>query len=116
MEIHGVYLINFGTNVGKEFNGQHYGIIISEKSKKDETMLVVPLTSKKKGIKYRGGFTIDNTKYQKEPSCLSSFAKVRKLREIDKNRIIKKKLIFSLDDEDIDKLKKSLKELIICLK
>ena len=48
MEIHGVYLIDFGTNIGKEFNGRHYWIIISEKSKKDETILVVPLTSKKK--------------------------------------------------------------------
>lgn len=115
MEVHGVYLIDFGANIGKEFNGKHYGIVISPKSKKDETMLVVPITSKKAKVKYRGGFSIDNSKYQATPSCTSSFAKVRKIREIDKKRIIKNKLIYKLDQEDIEKLKTSLKDVIISL-
>lgn len=116
MEIHGVYLIDFGINIGKEFNGRHYGIIISPQAKKDATMLVVPITSKKVGVKYRGGFTIDNCKYQVNPSCDFSFAKVRKIREIDKKRIVKKKLIYKLDDFDIEKLKISLKDVIVSLK
>ncbi|MGL5426316.1 MAG: type II toxin-antitoxin system PemK/MazF family toxin [Cetobacterium sp.] len=116
MEVHGVYLIDFGVNVGKEFNGKHYGIVISSKAKKDETMLVVPITSKKANVKYRGGFTIDNSKYQEAPSCTSSFAKVRKIREIDKGRIVRKKLIYKLDEQDIDKLKASLKDVIVSLK
>ncbi|MGL6100386.1 MAG: hypothetical protein ACRC0G_12270 [Fusobacteriaceae bacterium] len=46
MEVHGVYLIDFGVNVGKEFNGKHYGIVISSKA----------------NVKYRGRFTIDKLK------------------------------------------------------
>ncbi|MGL6064717.1 MAG: type II toxin-antitoxin system PemK/MazF family toxin [Fusobacteriaceae bacterium] len=115
MEIHGVYLIDFGINIGNEFNGKHYGIIISSKSHKDETMLVVPITSKKAKVKYRGGFTIDNNKYQKNPSCSFSFAKVRKIKEIDKKRIITKKLIYKLDEIDVNKLKTSLKDVIVSL-
>ena len=115
MEIHGVYLIDFGVNTGKEFNGKHYGIVISSKSKKDETMLVVPITSKKPNVKYRGGFTIDNTLYQVAPSCSRSFAKVRKIREIDKKRFVSKKLIYKLNDDDLSKLIKSLKDVIVSL-
>lgn len=112
MIIHGVYLINFGINIGNEFNGNHYGIVISSKEKGEDTFIVVPITSKKEGKKYRGGFTIDNKKYQKNPSCDSSFALVKKLREVHKSRVIKKTPMFNLDFEDLEKLRDALRKMI----
>ena len=60
-----VYLIDFKQNIGGEISGKHYAVIMSKMSKKDDTLIVAPITSKKKGKKYRGGITIDCTKYQK---------------------------------------------------
>lgn len=99
MEILGVYLVDLGNNTGGEINGKRYCIVISQISKKDDTLLVVPITGKKVGTKYRGGFTIDNKKYFKEPAYEKGFAKVRKIREIDKKRVVSG-LRFTLDDED----------------
>ncbi len=67
MEILGIYLVDLGENIGGEINGKRYCIVISQVSKKDNTMLAVPITGKKSGTKYRGGFTIDNTKFLIRP-------------------------------------------------
>ena len=55
----GVYLVNFKSNEGGELNGKHYAIILSKKTSPNKTLVVIPLTSKKKGKKYRGGFSVD---------------------------------------------------------
>ncbi len=59
-----VYLVNFTQKGGNEFYGKHYAIILTPPDKTDGTLLAVPLTGKKAGKKYRGGITLDNTKYQ----------------------------------------------------
>lgn len=111
MEILGVYIVDFGTNVGGEINKIRPAIVISDVSTKDNTLLVVPLTSKKPGVKYRGGFTIKHIKYQANPKYLTSFAKVRKIREIDKSRIISKKR-YTLDNDDASMLAEQVKKII----
>ncbi len=91
-----VYLINFPQKGGNEFYGKHYAIILTTPDKVDGTLLVAPLTGKKSGKKYRGGITIENSKYQNTPSKPKAYAYVRKIQEIDKRKIVyktKKKLI-----------------------
>ena len=115
MDILGVYLVDLGNNTGGEINGKRYCIVISQVSKKDNTLLVVPITGKKAGTKYRGGFTIDNKKYFKEPTYEKGFAKVRKIREIDKNRVISD-LRFNLDEDDTKLLIDSIKNVMPFIK
>ena len=106
IDVLGAYLIDFKNNVGGELSGKHYGVVLSAKSTKNNTLLVAPLTSKKAGKKYRGGFTIDCTKYQLAPSYPKAFVKIRKIREIDASRILGKKK-YDFDKEDKAKLAKT---------
>lgn len=103
----GVYLVDFKNNIGGEFNGKHYAIILSTSLSDNKTLVVIPITSKKKGKKYRGGITIDCTKYQENPKYEKAFAMVKKIREVDTGRIFKK-IVYKLDEEDIRKLKESI--------
>lgn len=109
IELFGVYLIDFKTNIGGELSGKHYAIIVSELIKPENTVVVIPLTSKKRGKKYRGGITIDCKKYQINPTKDKAFARVNKIREISKFRIYGNR-IYSLDANDIQKLKESMKK------
>ena len=43
--------MDLGENIGGEINGKRYCIVISQVSKKDNTMLAVPITGKKSGTK-----------------------------------------------------------------
>lgn len=99
LDILGVYLVDFKQNQGGELNGKHYALVISEKSKNDNTLIVAPITSKKSGKKYRGGITINCKKYQKQPQYDKAFIKIRKIREITASRILSKKK-YDLDFED----------------
>lgn len=47
-EILGVYLVDFKQNIGGELNGKHYAIVITEMTYNDKTLLVIPISSKKK--------------------------------------------------------------------
>ncbi|MDO4814491.1 MAG: type II toxin-antitoxin system PemK/MazF family toxin [Gemella sp.] len=87
MDIGGVYLVDFPRKGGNEFYGKHYAVVISKIDKGDGTLLVAPITGKKKGKKYRGGIAIDNYKYQSNPTYDSAFIYVRKIQEIDKRKI-----------------------------
>ena len=107
-EVLGVYLIDFKENIGGEISGKHYALILSKMSDKDKTLLVAPMTSKKIGKKYKGGFTIDCKKYQQNPTYDKAFIKIRKIREVDVKRIYGNKK-YDLDSEDLEKLKKSIK-------
>lgn len=118
-----VYLVNFPNKNGNEFYGKHYAVILTSPAN-DGTLLVAPITGKKPGKKYRGGITLDNHKYQKNPSYDKAYIYVRKIQEIDKRKIHfnKKvmnnyfeksyKLIFELDQEDLTKLKIKIKEIL----
>ncbi|CAM3118960.1 type II toxin-antitoxin system PemK/MazF family toxin [Streptobacillus felis] len=111
IEMFSVYLIdlpNINEN-SKVLKGKHFGLVLSEVSKKDNTLLIAPLTSKKKNKKYRGGITICNKKYSEKPKYDYAFIKLRKIREIDKTMIISKKK-FSLDNEDLRRLKVSFEK------
>lgn len=73
--------VKFGVNIGSEFSGDHYAIVIS----KQDTMLnpilhVIPLTSKK----HNYNIELDNLLYNED-----EIDKLRKLleREYDKNNI-----------------------------
>ena len=114
-EVLGVYLVDFQKNRGGELSGKHYGLVLTKMSEKDKTLLVAPMTSKNKGKKYKGGFTIDCTKYQQNPTYEKAFIKVRKIREIDIRRIYGNKK-YNLDEEDTKKLKKSMYEVFKFLK
>lgn len=137
MDIGGVYLMNFPKKGRNEFYGNHYGVVISNVSKDDGTLLVAPITGKKKGEKYRGGITIDNHKYQSQPSYDNAFIYVRKIQEIDRRKIKSKRKkqvdeagnvlldsegkelfekeyvkIYQLDDVDFNFLRDKCKEVI----
>ena len=58
-DILGVYLIDFKQNIGGEISGKHYAVVMSKMSKKDDTLIVAPITSKKKGKKYFFGIFTD---------------------------------------------------------
>ncbi|WP_228065087.1 type II toxin-antitoxin system PemK/MazF family toxin [Streptococcus cuniculi] len=87
LDIGGVYVVRFPNRGMNEFYGKHYGVILSKVSGDDKTLLIAPVTGKKKGRKYRGGITLDNFKYQTNPSYDSSFVYARKIQEVDKRRI-----------------------------
>ena len=92
-EVLGVYLVDFKTNnVGGEMSGKHYALVLSELSKKDSTLL----------------FTINCTKYQKNPTYAKAFVKIRKIREISKYRIYGDK-IYDLDKDDVRLLQEAFK-------
>ena len=104
-DVFDVYLVDFKKGIGGELSDKYYAVILT-KAGRDNTLLVAPITSKKSGKKYKGGFTIDCTKYQKNPSTPKAFVKIKKIREIDIKRIYGEK-IYNLDDSDRKKLKQS---------
>lgn len=111
VDLYGVYLVDFRKNVGGEINGKHYAVVLTCPSGRDKTFLVAPITSKKANVRYRGGFTIDCTKYQTNPTHLRCFVKIRKMREIDKKRILGKQ-IYKLDEEDVERLKNTTSRIL----
>lgn len=109
MEIGDVYLVNFGNNRGAEFSGNHYAVILTKEV--NNTLLVVPMTSKKSKKRYKHGITIEATKYQDDPTKDKAFLYVRKITEVDRSRIWKK--IYSLDEEDLNRLFQKIEDSII---
>lgn len=105
----GVYLIDFKQNVGAEFSGKHYAVVITEQV--NNTFLVVPITSKKSGKRYRHGITIDNEKYLSNPKYNRAFLLVRKLREVDRKRVLGTKR-YSLDTDDEQRLLDKIDEIL----
>ncbi len=108
-----VHLVKFGKTESngiqyKTFNGNHYAILLTKEM--DGTLLVVPGTSKKKGRKYRGGFTVDCYKYQDNPSVEKVFFCTRKITEVDRRQILtlSKGCIYKLDDKCIERCNLSL--------
>ena len=87
-EILGVYLVDFKSNEGGEMSGKHYGLVLSRTFGEDGTLLVAPITSKKPGKKYKGGFTIECEKYQKNPTYKKAFIQIRKIREITSRAMV----------------------------
>lgn len=115
MDILGVYSVDFGSNCGAEINGIRYAVVMSERNKKDGTFLVAPLTSKKSGVKYKGGITIVMKDYLLNPTYEKSFIKVRKMKEIDRKRIRGPKR-FDLNEVDKAKLIECMKDVFTFIK
>lgn len=137
LEIGGVYVVFFPNRKRNEFYGKHYGVVLSKVSNDDNTLLVAPITGKKASRRYRGGVTIDNSKYQTNSSYDSSFIYARKIQEIDKCRIVSErklkyddngnvlldgdgkelyyrqyKKVYQLNEEDLEKLRCKIAEII----
>lgn len=111
-DIHGVYLVDFKKGIGGELSGKHYSIIVTDIKKSDNnTLVVIPITSKKKGKKYRNGITIDCTKYQTNPTHEKAFAMVDKIREVSRYRIYGDK-IYQLDESDVKRMNDKIKSVL----
>lgn len=110
-DIHGVYLVDFRRGYGGELSGKHYSIVITEIKKSDNTLVVIPLTSKKKNKKYRNGITIDCTKYQTNPTHDKAFAMVDKIREVSRYRVYGDK-IYQLDEADVKRMNEKIKSVL----
>lgn len=134
IEIGKVYLVNFEkTRNGHEFYGKHFAVALTKPNSSDHTLLVAPITGKKNNKKYKGGITLSNNKYQTNPTYEKCFLYLRKIKEIDINKITYRRKpkkdkdgnilkdkngnelfdriyteIFSLDLEDTLKLKEKL--------
>lgn len=113
VETNHVNLVDFPDLGGRELIGRHYGLVLTSEEK--GTCLVAPLTSKKSGRKYRGGFTIDCHKYQANPKYDKAFISLRQLKELDTRKVLGKAR-YCLDTEDILKLAKSLHKLLPALR
>lgn len=48
-DVLGVYLVDFGNVRGAEFAGKHYAVVLSSVKINGDSLLVAPMTSKKKG-------------------------------------------------------------------
>ena len=102
MKVSDVYFVRFPFKNGREFYGDHYGVILTPNL--NGTVLIAPITSKKSGKKYRGGITIITSKYQKNPTHDKIYIYTRKIQEVDVRKIKSSKTgfqpLYSLDDED----------------
>lgn len=107
-DIYGVYLVDFKHGIGGKLSGKHYAIVITRVKNPDNTVVIIPITSKKKGKKYRNGFTIDCTKYQTYPTHEKAFVMIDKIREVSKYRIYGDR-IYQLNQEDIETLNTKIK-------
>lgn len=86
-DIGGVYLVAFPNKGGREFYGKHYAVALTSSATDDGTLLVASITGKKPKTRYKGGITLDNHKYQSNPSYDKSFIYTRKIQEIDKRKV-----------------------------
>lgn len=104
-DIGGVYLVAFPDKGGREFYGKHYAVVLTEPASDDGTLLVAPITGKKPKTRYKGGITLDNHKYQTEPSYDKAFVYTRKIQEIDKRKVVfvKKKQVDETGQACLDK-------------
>lgn len=88
IEIGKVYLVNFEkTRYGHEFYGKHFAVALTKPNSSDHTLLVAPITGKKDNKKYKGGITLSNNKYQTNPKYEKCFLYLRKIKEIDIDKI-----------------------------
>lgn len=106
-QLYSVYLVDFKGNIGGELSGKHYAVALTNEILPDNIILVAPITSKKKGKKYRGGISIKCTDYQKNPSAEKAFIRTNKIREVSVLRVLGTP-IYTLNQYDIERLKKSI--------
>lgn len=104
---------HFGFNVGAEFGGVHYAVVVEDNQKSAENVMVVPLSSLKLGQTetdvhrndvYLGFVSGLNTK--------EAFAIVRQIRPISKLRILRPKLakdtVYQLSDDQLTKIDRKI--------
>lgn len=111
-----IVFANFGFNVGAEYGGMHYAVIVEKNKKSNPLVNVVPLTSLKDGQ------AIDDLHsgevYLGEIQGLNdkeSVAIINQLRPISKLRIFKPRLAkepaFKLSNEQMDLLDQKIKQM-----
>lgn len=84
--------INFGYNIGSELSGPHFGVVIEDNSRKDRTIVVIPLSSygSPDEIHHKEidlGVLVRLNEYKKSKKNLGSKAKISHIRSVSKQRI-----------------------------
>ncbi|MBC7325001.1 MAG: type II toxin-antitoxin system PemK/MazF family toxin, partial [Moorella sp. (in: Bacteria)] len=105
-----IVFLDFGFNVGTEFGGLHWAVVIEDNPKTSGNVTVVPLSSldKNKSIEnlHRGEVYLG---YIQGPGKqLPTYAKVNQIRAVSKIRIYKPKRVsdglYRLTNEQLDKI------------
>lgn len=106
-----IYWVNFGVNIGSEFNFVRPAIVISrtDENQKMNNVLVVPLTTFKPHKKYNSFDIVLDTK-EVGKIQEKSIAKIKHLRDVSKKRLSKK--ITRLEKADRAKIYKQILDLI----
>jgi mRNA-degrading endonuclease toxin of MazEF toxin-antitoxin module len=104
---------HFGFNVGAEFGGTHYGVVVEDNEKSAGNVMVIPLSSLKPG--QTEADVHRNDVYLGTISDLNSkeaFAIVRQMRPISKLRIQQPKRatdnVFRLSDDQLSKIDRKI--------
>lgn len=112
-----IVFLDFGFNVGTEFGGLHWAVVIEDNPKTSGNVTVVPLSSLEKDKLeenlHRGEVYLG---YIQEPGKqLPTYAKVNQIRAVSKIRIYKPKRasdgIYRLANDQLDKIDQEIKRL-----
>lgn len=116
-----IVFVHFGFNVGAEFGGLHYAVVVKKDSKSSPMLNVVPLSSLKEGQTsddlhpeelYLGKISGLNDK--------ESFAKINQMRSVSKIRIFNPKkssdVAFKLTNEQMDSIDQRIMKLYTNIK
>lgn len=99
-----VYEIDFGINVGHEFSGRHYGVVINDSPKNNPLITRIPIKTAKKKINKKSDVLLNEIEGIK--SSRKSVAVINQIQTIDKLRIFSKNCINIKDESKPLKLNK----------
>jgi mRNA interferase MazF len=108
-----VVFVNFGFNVGSEFGGFHYGVLMSDSEKSNPVVNIVPLSSLEEG-ETKENLHKDDIYLGKIPGLndKESFAIPNQFRPVSKLRVYKPRLatdsVVKLTSDQMDLLDKKL--------
>lgn len=110
-----VYWINFGENIGSEFNGDHFGVVLYESY---YTIIVAPLSSKKKNEgkwKQKENLMIDIGKIPNISNNKESYVLLHQIKTVSKKRASlstknRKRSKIKLTNKQLDKIDNAIKE------
>lgn len=104
-----VIRVDFGVNMGSEFCGLHFAIVLDKKdNNRKKTLTVVPLTSKNKS----GRFSLGKEIFNQTTNILNQ--RIRELQEQTNNLFAKTKKLFLSGVNDVSKKNALNKELNHC--
>ena len=92
-----IYEVEFGENIGDEFSGIHFAMVLQNSSPSNSKVLVIPISSRID--EYNIQFTIDVESYVKGNRITGGFV-LGEAKWISKQRITKYSKIFKEDEND----------------